>query len=176
MSAKQATFSFRRPVEQTPPLLGVIENGRPTPKYALAWVCDPSTFFKNLGQGVGMVNFRNFSDVVSNNWRTSPIPDFGLAPIPYPALDGNFYLIAMFNKPNANHLTRVRDLAEDPLIKSARVAMGVDQDESVEKTLQWVRWPLNWLHAEVRQRDSDSDGSDSEGSESEEDSEVEDNA
>jgi hypothetical protein len=96
---------------------------------------------------------------------------FGLAPIPYPALDGNFYLIAMFNKPNANHLTRVRDLAEDPLIKSARVAMGVDRDESVEKTLQWVRWPLNWLHAEARQLESESDGS-----ESEVDSEVEDDA
>ncbi|KAJ7243232.1 hypothetical protein C8J57DRAFT_1366226 [Mycena rebaudengoi] len=170
MSTKEATFSFRRPVEQTPPLLGVIENGRPTPKYALAWVCKPSTLFKNLG-GVGIVNFRNFSGVVSKNWRNAPISDFGLAPIPYPALDGNFYLIAMFNKPNANHLTRVRDLAEDPLIKSARVAMGVDQDESVEKTLQWVRWPLNWLHAEVCQREGESDGS-----ESEVDSEAEDNA
>ncbi|KAJ7100349.1 hypothetical protein C8R44DRAFT_809712 [Mycena epipterygia] len=170
MSTKQATLSFRRPVEQTPPLLGVIENGRPTPKYALAWVCKPSTLFKNLG-GVGIVNFRNFSGVVSKNWRNAPISDFGLAPIPYPALDGNFYLIAMFNKPNANHLTRVRDLVEDPLIKSARVAMGVDQDESVEKTLQWVRWPLNWLHAEVRQRESESDGR-----ESEVDSDVEDNA
>ncbi|KAJ7726437.1 hypothetical protein DFH07DRAFT_1000843 [Mycena maculata] len=146
---------------------------RPTPKYAFAWVCEPSTFFKNLGRGVrivNIVNYRNFSDVVSDNWRTSPIPDFGLA------LDGNFYLIAIFNRPDANHLARVRDLVEDPLIKSARVAMGVDRDESVEKTLQWVRWPLNWFHAEVRQRETESDGSDSEGSESEDDSEVEDNA
>ncbi|KAJ7714245.1 hypothetical protein DFH07DRAFT_900173 [Mycena maculata] len=171
MSTKRATFPFRRPVGQPPPLFGVIENGRSTPKYVLAWVCNPTTFFKNLGGGeLGKVHYCNFSDVVSKNWRTRPKFGFGLRPLPYPGPDGNFYLIAMFNEPEANHIIRVRNLAQDPLIESARVSMGVDKDQSLEKTLQWFRWPLNWLQAEERQRemavlaqqerDSDGEGSD----------------
>jgi hypothetical protein len=86
----------------------------------------------------------------------------------------------MFNEPDANHITRIRNLAQDPLIESARISMGVDKDKSLEQTLQWFRWPLNWLQAEERQREMavlaqqerDSDGSEYEGSdESEEDSE-----
>ncbi|KAJ7094027.1 hypothetical protein B0H15DRAFT_831635, partial [Mycena belliarum] len=175
MSTERATFPWRRPVEQPPPLLGVIENGRPTPSYVLAWVCDSTTFFKNLGGGeLGKVDYCNFSDVVSNNWRTRPKFGFGLHPIPYPGTDGNFYLIVMFNDSEANHIARVRNLTEDPLIASARVAMGVDQDKSLEKTLQWLRWPLNWLQAEERLRrmallpqqpeESDSDSSEGKGS------------
>ncbi|KAJ7773691.1 hypothetical protein DFH07DRAFT_801545 [Mycena maculata] len=146
MSTKQETFPFRRPVEDTPPVLGVIQNGRPTPKYALAWVCERHAFYKNLGEGIGYINCWGR---VSRNWSTSPITDYGLAPIPFSAPDGNFYLVAMFNKEKANHIERVRDLAGDPLINSARVAMGVDRDPLLEKTLQWVRWPLD---DEIRQR------------------------
>jgi hypothetical protein len=76
--------------------------------------------------------------------------------MPYPGADGNFYLIAMFNKPNAGHATRARSV-DDPLIESARVAMGVKLDPSLENTLMWYRWPLHWLHAEVRARERDLD-------------------
>ncbi|KAJ7260944.1 hypothetical protein B0H12DRAFT_1231675 [Mycena haematopus] len=167
-STKQATFPFRMPAEQPPPLFGAIENGRVTPKYVLAWVCDPTVFFRNLGRGeLGKVNYRNYSGIVSNNSRAHPDFGLGLRPLPYLGTDGNFYLIVMFNDSDANHIARVRNLAQDPLIASARVSMGVDQDESLEKTLQWFRWPLNWMRA-------DSDDSESEGSdESDEDSESE---
>ncbi|KAJ7260887.1 hypothetical protein B0H12DRAFT_1106884 [Mycena haematopus] len=70
----------------------------------------------------------------------------------------------MFNYPDTNHIARVRNLAQDPLIQSARVSMGVDQDESLEKTLQWFRWPLNWVQAE-RQDSDDSESEDSDESE-----------
>ena len=63
-------------------------------------------------------------------------------------MDGNYYLIAMFNDKIADHVNRVRDVAGDPLIQSARISMGVDQDPSLEATLQWFRWPLNWVAAE----------------------------
>lgn len=166
-------FPRRRAVDQPPPLLGELVDGRPTPTYVLAWVCPPRKFFENLGSGKpGEVDYRNFTDVISHKWGAwpdfecvlapfvvSPYLDvistrsFGLAPLAYPGADGNFYLIAMFNKPNADHLKRVLDMAEDPLIQSARVSMGVDQDPSLETTLQWFRWPLYWLQAEERQRE-----------------------
>jgi hypothetical protein len=65
---------------------------------------------------------------------------FGLRPLPYPGQDGNFYLIAMFNDPDADHATRVGDVAGDPLIQAARISMGVDADPAVDETLQWFRW------------------------------------
>ncbi|KAJ7230580.1 hypothetical protein GGX14DRAFT_343673, partial [Mycena pura] len=151
-------FPFRRPAEQPPPLFGAIENGHRTPDYVLAWVCDPLTFYKNLERGeLGKASDRNCSDIVSNNWIAQPNSKFGfnLRPIPYLGLDGNFYLIVMFNEPDANHIARVGNLAQDPLIECARRSMGVDQDKSLEKTLQWFRWPLDWLQAEVRQRESE---------------------
>ncbi|KAJ7234306.1 hypothetical protein B0H12DRAFT_1327711 [Mycena haematopus] len=167
--SNQAMFPLRLPAEQPPPLSGVIENNYVTPKYVLAWVCDPTAFFRNLGRGErGKVHYRNYSGIISQNLRTQPKFGFSLRPLPILGADGNFYLVIMFNHPDANHIARVRNLAQDPLIQSARVSMGVDQDESLEKTLQWFRWPLNWLRAERQ----DSDSSESEGSdESEEDSE-----
>ncbi|KAJ7110305.1 hypothetical protein C8R43DRAFT_1079350 [Mycena crocata] len=164
--SKAATFPFRRPVGQPPPLAGAIENGRPTPKYVLAWVCNPTTFFKNLGGGeLGIVHDCNFLDVVSKNSRTRPKFGFALRPLPYPGPDGNFYLISMFNSPDADHIARVHNLAQDPLIESARVSMGVDKDESLEQTLQWYRWPLNWLGTEavLTRQESDLNGSEAEG-------------
>jgi hypothetical protein len=55
-------------------------------------------------------------------------------------MNGNFYLIAMFNERNADHLERVRDVAGDPLIQSARMAFGVNLDPTLEETLQWIRF------------------------------------
>lgn len=77
----------------------------------------------------------------------------GLAPLPFLGMDGNYYLIAMFNESVADHHNRVCNMAEDPLIESARVCMGVDKDPSLEATLQWFRWPLDWLGIEERQKD-----------------------
>ncbi|KAF8146911.1 hypothetical protein K438DRAFT_2028016 [Mycena galopus ATCC 62051] len=147
-------FPCRKPANQPPPLHGDLVDGRPTPRYILAWVCPPRKFFENLGGGkLGEVDYCNFSDVVAQKWVA--MPGFGLAhaPLPYPGVDGNFYLVAMFNRPQVDHITRVRNLVEDPLIQSARVSMGVDQDKSLEDTLQWYRWPLHWLDAEQRERE-----------------------
>lgn len=46
----------------------------------------------------------------------------------------------MFNDPDAEHATRVGDVAGDPLIQAARISMGVDVDPTVDETLQWFRW------------------------------------
>jgi hypothetical protein len=46
----------------------------------------------------------------------------------------------MFNDPDADHATRVGDVAGDPLIQAARISMGVDADPAVDETLQWFRW------------------------------------
>ena len=70
----------------------------------------------------------------------------------------------MFNIREADHIARAHNATEDPIIQAARVAMGVDQDPLLEKTLQWYRWPLHWLNAEERERRS-AEQSDSEDSE-----------
>ncbi|KAJ7832635.1 hypothetical protein B0H13DRAFT_1914921 [Mycena leptocephala] len=56
------------PVDQPPELCGELVNGRPTPTYALAWVCPPRTFYENLGGKLGKVNDRNFTNIVSEQW------------------------------------------------------------------------------------------------------------
>ncbi|KAJ6474747.1 hypothetical protein C8R45DRAFT_381826 [Mycena sanguinolenta] len=142
MSTNPETFPRRRPFDHPPPRCGELVNGRPTPTYALAWVCPARTFYKNLGGGeLGKVDDCNFTDVVSKKWRACPKFEPGLKPIPYPGVDGNFYLIAMFNERDADHLNRVLDVAGDPLIQSARICMGVDLDPTLEDTLQWIRFP-----------------------------------
>ena len=72
-------------------------------------------------------------------------------------VDGNYYLIAMFNNKNADHLKLVCDIERDPLIQSARVSMGVDKDPSLEATLQWFRYPIDWLEAEERLKEAEED-------------------
>ncbi|KAJ7933910.1 hypothetical protein B0H13DRAFT_685906 [Mycena leptocephala] len=143
-SERNETFPRRLPVDQPPALRGVIVNGAPTPRYALAWVCPSRTFYMNMGGGkLGIVTDRDFSDAVSRKWNACPGSQgfkFGLRPLPYPGPDGNFYLIAMFNDPDADHATRVGDVAGDPLIQAARISMGVDADLAVDETLQWFRW------------------------------------
>ncbi|KAJ7350545.1 hypothetical protein DFH08DRAFT_861721 [Mycena albidolilacea] len=144
-------FPRRKPVTEPPLLRGELVNGRPTPTYALAWVCSSLKFYKNLGGGeLGKVDDCNFSDVVTEKWHACPKFDRppGLEPIPYPGMNGNFYLIAMFNERNADHLERVRDVAGDPHIQSARMAMGVNLDPTLEKTLQWIRWPPRRVDAQ----------------------------
>jgi hypothetical protein len=66
-------FPRRRPLNQPPLRCGELVHGRPTPTYALAWVCPSRTFFKNLGGGeLGKVDDCNFTDVVSEKWRACP--------------------------------------------------------------------------------------------------------
>ncbi|KAJ7747321.1 hypothetical protein B0H16DRAFT_1555557 [Mycena metata] len=146
-------FPCRMPADQPPLLKGELVDGHPTPSYVLAWVCRSKTLYRNLGGGkLGEVDDRNFSDVISGRW--AELYDFGypLAPMPYPR-GGDFYLIAIFNRPNTDHLTRVRDVANDPLIQAARVSMGVDLDQSLESTLMWYRWPLSAEERERRKED-----------------------
>ncbi|KAJ7283987.1 hypothetical protein C8J57DRAFT_1294087, partial [Mycena rebaudengoi] len=151
-------FPRRRPADDPPLVKGDRVDGRPTPTYVLGWLCPDRKFFENLGGGtLGKVHHSNFSDVISANWVANSPAEFGHshAPLAYPVAlaDGNFCLIGMFNRPDADHFTRVRNLAEVPLIDSARVAMGVDKDRSLEDTLQWYRWPLHWLYVEQRERE-----------------------
>ncbi|KAJ7248548.1 hypothetical protein B0H12DRAFT_1324622 [Mycena haematopus] len=153
MSTKRARFPSRRPADQPPPLEGEIVDGRRTPAYVLAWVCDITTFYRNLGGGtLGEVDDCNFMDVVSDKWGEIGF-GYALAPMAYPGPDGNFYLIAMFNTSRADHLTRARNVTQDPLIQAARISMRVDLDSSLENTLMWYRWPLHWLHAEEREKE-----------------------
>ncbi|KAJ7264436.1 hypothetical protein B0H12DRAFT_227451 [Mycena haematopus] len=134
-------FPRRRPVDDPPPLRGELVDGRRTPSYALAWVCPARAFYKNLGVGEPEhVDDCNFTDIVSRKWHTCPKFAPGLEPIPYPGLNGNFYLIAMFNDPDADHLNRILDVAGDPLIQAARICLGVKEDPSLESTLQWFRF------------------------------------
>ncbi|KAJ7869216.1 hypothetical protein B0H14DRAFT_3440916 [Mycena olivaceomarginata] len=157
MSTNSKRFPCRKPFDEPPPLKGHLVDGHPTPTYALAWVCPNRKFYENLGGGrLGTVSDRNFSDVVSRNWCARPEFSLAPAPLPYPGADGNFYLIAMFNKPNPYHPTRAYSV-DNHVIESARVAMGVNLDPSLENTLMWYRWPLHWLHAEVRARKRDLD-------------------
>ncbi|KAJ7720826.1 hypothetical protein B0H16DRAFT_1604011, partial [Mycena metata] len=125
-------FPRRRPLDQPPLRCGELDHGRPTPKYALAWHCPARTFFMNLAGGeFGKVNDSNFTDVVSEKWRACSMSKFGyvlavlnlhsLKPIPYPGAGDYFYLIVMFNDRYADHLTRVLNAAEDPLIHAARL-------------------------------------------------------
>ncbi|KAJ7902386.1 hypothetical protein B0H13DRAFT_2026653, partial [Mycena leptocephala] len=119
--------SLSKACQPTSALRGDLVDGWRTPTYALAWVCPPRTFYENLGGGTEWAAWPDFGY------------DLGLLPCAHalPGADGNFYLIAMFNKPDTDHLARVRNLKEDPLIESAR----------------WYRWPLDWLHAEERERE-----------------------
>ncbi|KAJ7823473.1 hypothetical protein B0H14DRAFT_3730082 [Mycena olivaceomarginata] len=158
MSTNKEIFPRRKPVTDPPLVCGELVNGRPTPTYALAWICSSRQFYLNLGGGeLGKVDDCNFADVVTEKSHECPkfhrwLPSLtvsadsvistspGLEPILYPGINGNFYLIAMFNERNTDHLKRVGNLAEDPLIQSAKISMGVDVDPTLDETLQWIRW------------------------------------
>ncbi|KAJ7087327.1 hypothetical protein B0H15DRAFT_781574 [Mycena belliarum] len=142
-------FPFRKPLDEPPLLHNRVVDGHPTPLYVLAWVCPPNKLYDNLEKGLPpgtTVHWRNFRDYVSDKW-IGDFP-FELEPLPLRA-GGNYYLIAMFNKKSANHLRRIRNRDNDPLIQAARVAFGVDNDPSLEATLQWFRFPLGWVEMEA---------------------------
>ncbi|KAJ7649861.1 hypothetical protein FB45DRAFT_669617, partial [Roridomyces roridus] len=140
-SSSPNSFPFRLPADQPPPARGEIKDGRVTPTYVLAWTCDTSQFYRGLQKATGReVSFCNFSGVVRKNWNPDPVDGLKAEPIPFPGIDGNYYLVALSNRPNVDHKRRVLGLQGDPLISSARAAMGVDV-EDVEGTLQWLRWP-----------------------------------
>ncbi|KAJ7191370.1 hypothetical protein B0H12DRAFT_1246294 [Mycena haematopus] len=142
MSTKR--FPRRRPVDDPPLPEGYRVDNLPTPLYALGWVCDQRDFFMNIGGGIlGVAHSSNHSSIVTKRWKPAP----GLSampPLAYPAADDKFCLIVMFNL-EAEDINRARHPTEDPVIQAARVAVGVDQDPSLDKTLQWFRWPLGWF-------------------------------
>ncbi|KAJ7243191.1 hypothetical protein B0H12DRAFT_1221211 [Mycena haematopus] len=155
------TFPRRLPIHNPPPPRGTILDGRLTPPYVLAWVCDPRDFYLNVGGGKpGKVHRCNFAQAVSDKWDPPPDATFDHMPLPYPGADGNFYLIALWNTRESKNkrdsevefVQRAQNATADPIIQAARVAMGVDQDPKLEETLQWFRWPLGWLHLEEHQR------------------------
>ncbi|KAJ7103999.1 hypothetical protein B0H15DRAFT_808018, partial [Mycena belliarum] len=150
MSAiRRKRFPSRLPLNEPPPLQGTSVDGHRTPLYALAWVCRPRQFYTNLGGGtIGTISSRNYRDLVFQKWD-APELSFSFQPIPVLERDGNYYLIALFNRAGAKHLTRVLDVASDNVIHAARIAMGVDQNPSIEKTLQWFRYPLDWVRSET---------------------------
>ncbi|KAJ7087325.1 hypothetical protein B0H15DRAFT_801374 [Mycena belliarum] len=145
---KRNLFPLRKPVDEPPQRYKSLVDGHPTPLYVLAWVCSPDTFFDNLENGLPSetVDDRNFRNFVTEKW----IGDFPyeLSPLPLYA-GGNYYLVAMFNKKASDHLRRIRERDIDPLIQAARVAFGVDNDPSLEATLQWFRFPLHWVSMEA---------------------------
>ncbi|KAJ7087321.1 hypothetical protein B0H15DRAFT_909236 [Mycena belliarum] len=144
MPTERELFPLRKPVDDPPPRHMSLIDGQPTPLYVLAWVCPPQKLFDNLEKGLpdGTVTDSNFRDYVSDKWD-GDFP-YELEPMPMYA-GGNYYLIVMFNKRSANHIRRIRERDTDPLIQAARVAMGVDNDPSLEATLQWFRFPLRWV-------------------------------
>ncbi|KAJ7237321.1 hypothetical protein B0H12DRAFT_110601 [Mycena haematopus] len=123
MSTKR--FPLRRPVDDPPLPEGHRVDNLPTPSYVLAWVCDQRDFFINIGG------------------ETAPGLN-SMPPLAYPAAYDKFCLIVMWNT-NAEDINRARHPTEDPIVQAARVAVGVDEDPSLDKTLQWFRWPLNWF-------------------------------
>ncbi|KAJ7871716.1 hypothetical protein B0H14DRAFT_2723652, partial [Mycena olivaceomarginata] len=82
---------------------------------------------------------------------TSPIWSYDFAPLPYYAADENFIALR-YSIETGWTTSAAHSVAQDPAIQAARVAMGVDQDPSLEGILQWFRWPLTWLEDEERQQ------------------------
>ncbi|KAJ7087322.1 hypothetical protein B0H15DRAFT_801372 [Mycena belliarum] len=149
MPTKRELFPLRKPVDDPPPRHMSLVDGHSTPLYVLAWVCPPNKLYDNLEKGLPpgtTVHWRNFRDYVSDKW-IGDFP-FELEPLPLRAGD-NYYLIAMFNKKSSHHIRRIRNRDNDPLIQAARVAFGVDNDPSLEATLQWFRFPLRWVEMEA---------------------------
>lgn len=72
------------------------------------------------------------------SWDLAPRAKYGL--------DGNYYLVAEWNKPHPM-------FSSQEVVEAARKAMGVDKDPTLESSLQWYRFPLSWLAKEERERD-----------------------
>ncbi|KAJ7631193.1 hypothetical protein FB45DRAFT_917802 [Roridomyces roridus] len=142
-------FPYRLPLSKTPPARGERDkDGFATPAYVLAWISSPWKFYASLGPDVGM---RNFDTAVKENWAPASKIAHHYPPLPT-YMNGDFYLCSLFNRPDSSHQQRVLDVANDDIINSARVAMRVAQQDDVEETLQWLRWPPDWVEQEYRTR------------------------
>ncbi|KAJ7191369.1 hypothetical protein B0H12DRAFT_1082820 [Mycena haematopus] len=141
MSTKR--FPRRRPVDDPPLPEGRRVDNLPTPAYVLAWVCKRRDFYINIGGETGKANSCNFSTVIDTRWEPAPGLN-SMPPLAYPAPYDNVCLIVMWNT-EAEDINRARHPTEDPVVQAARVAVGVDEDPSLDKTLQWLRWPLDWF-------------------------------
>ncbi|KIY73988.1 hypothetical protein CYLTODRAFT_416635 [Cylindrobasidium torrendii FP15055 ss-10] len=154
--SSRARFPLRRPADDPPPVEGQIVDGHRTPSYGLAWVCPPMELYENLrNEKYPRVSERNALDVVNHNWGGWPDFSYALHPRPYLSSDGNWYLVAMFNRRSADHIKRIQNLENDELVQSARVSFGIDKDTSgeLEKTLQWFIYPVNWTVAERKYKE-----------------------
>ncbi|KAJ7628588.1 hypothetical protein FB45DRAFT_918697 [Roridomyces roridus] len=147
MSSNSERFPCKIAFGDPPAVKGTLVNRHPTPQYVLAWVCPETKFFENIA----CEDSADYTNLLRRKWNA--LPESELAPPPRAAFaqDGTFYLIAMSNKAYMKHLTCSKT-PNDPVIQAARVAMGVDKDPSLEATLNWYRWPLNWMHEEILDR------------------------
>ncbi|KAF9071172.1 hypothetical protein BDP27DRAFT_1322462 [Rhodocollybia butyracea] len=134
-------FPRRLPPDQPPPRRDSIVQGKRTPLYGLAWVCSPREFSKNLGIPFGYGEFR---EVISARWE-GPF-SYELGPSVVGGVDGNYYLVAEWNKPHPG-------FTSEAIIEAARKAMGVDKNVTLEATLQWHRFPLTWLAQEEDEKE-----------------------
>ncbi|KIY73987.1 hypothetical protein CYLTODRAFT_485117 [Cylindrobasidium torrendii FP15055 ss-10] len=149
-------FPLRRSPKDPPPVEGEIVDGHRTPCYGLAWVCPSKQLFENLrNERRPEVNDGDVLDIVNEHWGAWPDFAWGLHPRPYLSTDGNWYLVAMFNRRLADHITRMQNLENDELVQSARVSFGIDKDTTgeLEKTLQWFIYPVNWTVAERKYKE-----------------------
>ncbi|KAK7046618.1 hypothetical protein R3P38DRAFT_77352 [Favolaschia claudopus] len=145
-------FPATLPLDRPPMAHGTLDEGHPTPRYVLAWVCNDRTLFTNLGDGVpGAVSRCNISNTVKKRWWADPrTKDVVLEPLVYPApisgsdSDYSYYLIAMYNITASDHVNRSLNAfpGGDPGIQAAREAFAMHLSPELEETLKWYRWPL----------------------------------
>ncbi|KAK7019097.1 hypothetical protein R3P38DRAFT_3359916 [Favolaschia claudopus] len=151
-----ATLSLDRP----PRAHGTLDEGHPTPRYVLAWVCNDLTLFTNLGDGVlGVVGPSNLSNTVRKRWWTDPrTKDVVLEPLVYPAPTGaDYYLIAMYNIKASDHINRSLNAfpGGDSGIQAAREAFAMHLSPELEKTFQWYRWPFVRLRKQSQKQEKE---------------------
>ncbi|KAE9388581.1 hypothetical protein BT96DRAFT_429984 [Gymnopus androsaceus JB14] len=67
---------------------------------------------------------------------------YELAPTAILAMDGNYYLVALWNRPHPGHTS-------EAIIEAARSAFGVDEKAIPE----WHRFPLTWVVRDKQERE-----------------------
>ncbi|KAJ6618202.1 hypothetical protein B0H10DRAFT_2030998 [Mycena sp. CBHHK59/15] len=149
MSATHPAPVFPRtlPRDQPPPVYNTQVNGRSTPLYGLAWVCTHNKFHEIIGGEPLSIA----GDQIRTRWNKH-LFNYALQPETIFEEDGNYYLVAMRNKSNANHIVRAHD-PNDELVDAARKAMCIDSE--IEPTLQWYRFPLQWNLDEQRKKEEE---------------------
>ena len=83
-----------------------------------------------------MFSKRSVLDLIDTNNR------YNFRPQVYFAMDGNNYLVVMFNTRNTDHQKRMAD-PDDDLIKAAMGTFSITPD--LEPSFMWYRFPLNWV-------------------------------